>query len=159
MSTRPQPADLLAVARHVAVVGMSDTPGKPAHDIPAELIRRDYAVIPVNPGVEEVLGQPAFDSLEAVPEEITVDIVNVFRPGEEAPDIVRSAVRRGAGTIWLQTGITSDEARALADEAGLAYLEDTCIGTTAREHDLRAQRHKPHRDLAAPETREPPAGS
>jgi uncharacterized protein len=136
----PDPVDVLTAAKRIAVVGMSSDPEKPSHRIPGELIKRNFRVIPVNPTEDRVLGQPAYESLGDIPEEFDLDIVNVFRPAEEAPDIVRAAIDRGVGTVWLQEGIVSDEAREIARDAGLAYFEDTCIGVTAQLHDVQAER-------------------
>ena len=125
--TTIDPLDLLARSRTIAVVGCSATPGKDAHDIPQRISRR-YEVHPVNPKADEIFGRKAYRSLADVPG--PVDIVNVFRPSEEAPGVARQAVAAGAKALWLQTGIRSEEARRIAEEAGLAYVEDVCIGVT-----------------------------
>lgn len=121
-------------AETIAVVGASTTPGKPARYVPAYLKRHGYRVIPVNPFADEVLGERAYDSLADVEEEI--DIVDVFRPSEEVPDIVDEVIARhedrgDAGVVWLQLGITHDEAAARAEEAGLRVVQDHCM---RREH-------------------------
>lgn len=114
----------------VAVVGCSTTPGKDAHDVPRYLLDNGYDVVPVNPFAEEALGRTAYDSLSAVPDE--VDIVNVFRPSEEVPGIVDEALARhdaegDIDALWLQLGITDDEALAEADTAGLTTVQDRCM--------------------------------
>jgi len=113
----------------IAVIGCSTTPGKAAHDVPAYLQRRGYRVIPVNPFADEVLGEPAYDELAAVPE--TIDLVDVFRPAEEVPGIVESvrarhADRGDAGVLWLQLGISHDEAAA-AESDGILVVQDRCL--------------------------------
>lgn len=122
----PDLRGLLESARTIAVVGASTNPTKAAHRIPAALISAGYRVIPVNPGADEIFGRRAYPSLADVPE--SIDIVDVFRPSDEAADIARQAVEVGAGALWLQAGITSPEARTIANEAGLVYVEDACIG-------------------------------
>jgi predicted CoA-binding protein len=110
----------------VAVVGCSTTPGKAAHDIPKYLIDHGYNVIPVNPFADEIFGQDAYDSLAEV--EADIDIVDVFRPSEEVPDIVEGVIdRTDAGVVWLQLGIRHDEAAARAEEAGKRVVQDKCI--------------------------------
>ncbi|WP_348608850.1 CoA-binding protein [Halobaculum rarum] len=114
----------------VAVVGCSSTPGKAAHDIPAYLQDHGYEVIPVNPYADEILGREAYDSLADVDEEI--ELVDVFRPSEEVPGIVddvlgRHEDRGDVKGLWLQLGITDDEALARAEDAGLAATEDRCM--------------------------------
>lgn len=114
----------------VAVVGCSTTPGKAAHDIPEYLVEHGYDVIPVNPYAEEVLGRKAYDSLEEVPDEI--DLVDVFRPSDEIPEIVDAIVERheergDAAAIWLQLDIRHDEAAERAEAAGLRIVQDRCM--------------------------------
>lgn len=124
------PRKLLENAQTIAVVGCSATPGKDAHEIPKEVLQLGWDVRPVNPSAAEIFGRQAYKSLADVPG--PVDIVDVFRPSEEAPGIARQAVAAGARALWLQEGITSPEARRIAEEAGLAYVEDRCIRTEAR---------------------------
>jgi len=110
----------------VAVVGCSSTPGKDAHEIPKYLQAQGYDVIPVNPTADEVLGQPAYDSLSDVEEDI--DIVDVFRPSPEVAGIVDEALARDdVEVIWLQLGIHDDEAVARAEAAGLHVVQDRCM--------------------------------
>jgi len=115
----------------VAVIGCSTTAGKAAHDVPAYLQRQGYEIVPVNPFADEALGVEAYDSITDVPGEI--DIVDVFRPSEEVPGIVDDVLERGGvGTVWLQLGISDDEAAARAEEAGLRVVQDRCMKV---EHD------------------------
>jgi predicted CoA-binding protein len=118
--------DILALDT-IAVVGCSSSPGKAAHDIPKYLIDHGYNVIPINPFAEEIFGREAYDSLADV--EADIDIVDVFRPSEEVPEIVDSALERtaDAGVVWLQLGIRHDEAAARAEEAGKQVVQDKCI--------------------------------
>ncbi len=110
----------------VAVVGCSATPGKDAHEIPKYLQSQGYDIIPVNPYADEILGQPAYDSLTEVKEEI--DIVDVFRPSEEVAGIVDAVLERDdVDIVWLQLGIHDDEAVARAEEAGLRVVQDRCM--------------------------------
>jgi predicted CoA-binding protein len=128
------PKTVLEQADTVAVVGMSTDPGKPSNHIPAELRDHGFRVIPVHPGADEILGEQAYPSLADVP--VPVDVVEVFRPSEEAPDIAREAVAIGAKALWLQRGITSPEARRIAEEAGLDYVEDHCMGVERRRFGI-----------------------
>jgi predicted CoA-binding protein len=116
--------------RRIAVVGCSSTPGKAAHDVPAYLADHGYEIHPVNPFADEILGRAAVDSLSAV--EATVDLVDVFRPSDEVPGIVDEAIDRtetrgDLDALWLQRGITHDEAVARAEAAGLAVVQDRCL--------------------------------
>ncbi|MFI9383034.1 CoA-binding protein [Kutzneria sp. NPDC052558] len=117
--------ELLTSARTIAVVGLSTQPWKAAHSVPASLKAAGYRVIPVHPSADEILGEKAYRSLLDVPDKI--DIVDVFRPADEAPGIAEQAVQVKAGALWLQLGIVSQRAREIAEAAGLTYVEDRCI--------------------------------
>lgn len=114
----------------IAVVGCSTTAGKAAHEIPAYLQQHGYEIHPVNPYAEYVLGNTAVDSLGAV--EDSIDLVNVFRPSDEVAGIVDDTLtrRESVGDIdalWLQLGITDDDALAEAEAAGLTTVQDRCM--------------------------------
>ncbi|MGQ0535706.1 MAG: CoA-binding protein, partial [Methanobacteriota archaeon] len=89
-----------------------------------------YRIFPVNPTASEIAGLIAHPKLSAVP--VRIDLVQVFRPAAEAPAIVTDAARIGAKTVWLQTGLTSPEAREIAAKTGLRYVEDRCMRTEHR---------------------------
>lgn len=113
-------------AERIAVVGCSTTEGKAAHDVPRYLAERGYEIVPVNPFADEVLGETAYDSVTDVPGE--VDVVDVFRPSEEVPEILDAVLDRGDDPVlWLQEGIVHDEAAARAEEAGLTVVQDRCM--------------------------------
>lgn len=110
----------------IAVVGMSNTPGKAAHGVPRYLLDHGYDVIPVNPTADEVQGLPAYDSLSEVDAEI--DVVDVFRPSEEVAGIVDEALERDdVKVIWTQLGIADDEAAERAEAAGNRVVQDHCL--------------------------------
>ncbi|MFB6207082.1 MAG: CoA-binding protein [Haloglomus sp.] len=110
----------------IAVVGMSDTPGKAAHGVPQYLIEHGYDVIPVNPTTDEVQGLSAYDSLSAV--EADIDIVDVFRPSEEVPGIVDEVLGRDdVDVVWLQLNIRDDEAGERVEASGRTFVQDRCL--------------------------------
>jgi len=119
---------LLTEATTIAMVGASSNPDKTSHGIMQKLQSVGYRVIPVNPRETEILGERSYPSLIDVPERI--DIVDVFRRSEDTPGIADEAVTIGAKVLWLQSGITSDEAAARAKAGGLTVVMDTCIGAT-----------------------------
>ena len=118
-----------------AVVGLSADPTKSAHSVPAAMAAYGWRVIPVNPHAETLLGEKVYRRLADIPE--PVDVVNVFRPAAEAADVVTQAVEIGAKAVWLQLGIVSPEARRIATEAGLLYVEDRCTAVERARHDIR----------------------
>jgi predicted CoA-binding protein len=109
----------------ITVVGASDATAKPAHYVPAHMQHYGWRIIPVNPHADEILGESVYRSLADIPEQI--GLVDVFRPSLATPDIARQAVATGATALWLQLGIMSEEARAIAEAAGLLYVEDRCL--------------------------------
>ena len=109
----------------ITVVGASVAPAKAAHAVPAHMQRHGWRIIPVNPHASTILGEPVYRTLADVPEQ--VGLVDVFRPPWQAPDIARQAVAAGATALWLQLGIASTAARAIAEDAGLLYVEDRCL--------------------------------
>ena len=121
------PREILEAATVVAVVGASRNIDKSAYAIPRQLQMFGFRVIPVNPFAESILGEKSYPTLASIPEK--VDLVNVFRPSEDAAEVVRQAIAIGAPAVWLQQGIVSDEGRRLAEEAGIDYVEDRCTGT------------------------------
>ena len=118
--------EVLESANTIAVVGCSSTPGKDAHEIPKYLLEAGYDVVPINPFAEEIFGEDTYDSLADVPDKI--DIVDVFRPSDEVPDIVDAALDRADDPlIWLQLGIRHDDAIEKADAAGYRVVADRCM--------------------------------
>jgi predicted CoA-binding protein len=117
---------LLTAATTIAMVGASSNPEKTSHGIMQKLQSVGYRVIPVNPRETEILGERAYPSLIDVPERI--DIVDVFRRAEDTPGIADEAVTIGAKALWLQSGITNEDAAARATKGGLITVMDECIG-------------------------------
>mgnify|MGYP002760716265 FL=1 len=113
-------------AETIAVVGCSATPGKAAHGVPKYLQEHGYRIVPVNPTTDEVLGEPAYDSLSDVEE--TVDLVDVFRPSAEVSSIVDETLdREDVDTVWLQLGIRDGEAGERVTDSGRRFIQDKCL--------------------------------
>jgi len=119
------PEHILRTCNTLAIVGASRDPQKSAHGVPMSLKRAGFKIVPVNPKVDGPLfGEVAYPSLSAIPH--PVDVVVVFRPSKDVPPIAQEAVAIGAKALWLQLGITSLEAKTIALQAGLLYVEDQC---------------------------------
>src|SRR5207248_9732084 len=114
--------------RTIAVVGASADVSKAAHKVPGYLQSQGYRILPVNPRGGELFGEHVFRSLSEI--DVPVDVVEVFRPAEEAPEIARQAIAIGAKVLWLQLGIISEEARRIAEAAGLTVVMNRCMGET-----------------------------
>jgi predicted CoA-binding protein len=126
--------DVYRTTRTIAVVGASTKEDRPAHYIPRYLGSQGYRIVPVNPREPELFGQRAFASLRAV--DVPIDVVEVFRPPEEAEGVAREAVAIGAKVLWFQPGTHTPEAVQLAAAAGLTVVSERCMGVTHGELGL-----------------------
>jgi len=131
--TQPDPiADLLQRAKTIAVVGLSSNPLRPSHGVTAYMQSHGYRIIPVNPRIEESLGEKAYATLSDVPEKI--DIVNIFRRSEFVEAIVDEAIRLKVPAIWMQEDVIHEKAAEKARQAGIFVVMDRCI---LKEHRAR----------------------
>jgi len=117
--------EILSTSKTIAVVGLSDRPGRPSYGVSAYMARQGYRIVPVNPNCAQVLGEQSYARLEDVP--VPVDIVDIFRRSEFVPQIVEAAIKIGARCIWMQEGVVHQAAAARAREAGLFVVMDRCI--------------------------------
>ena len=125
-------AHLLQRAKTIAVVGLSNSPLRPSHGVSAYMQTQGYHIIPVNPEIEEALGERAYPSLKAVPDKI--DIVNVFRRPEFVDEIVDQAIELKVPAIWMQESVINEKAAERARKAGIFVVMDQCI---LKEHKVR----------------------
>lgn len=116
---------ILENAKTIAVVGLSDNPERTSHQISKAMQENGYRIIPVNPKVDEVLGEKSFRSLEDIPGD--VDIINVFRRPEHLPVIAEEAARTNCRTFWAQQGVVNEEAYNYLQEYGFTVIMDLCI--------------------------------
>jgi predicted CoA-binding protein len=127
---RAELRSLLGEAKVVAVVGVSSKPDRPSNEVASYLQEHGYRIVPVNPNETEVLGEHAYASLTDIPDDVQVDVVDVFRRPEHTPEVARDAVAIGAKVLWLQEGIVNEEAARIAQEAGLDVIMGVCIKKT-----------------------------
>lgn len=118
---------LLGEARTIAVVGLSPDPRRPSNRVATYLREHGYEIVPVNPAVDEVLGVRSYPTLLDIPPSTRIDVVDVFRRAEHTPDVARDAAAIGARVLWLQEGIISEEAMAIAQDAGMEIIMGVCI--------------------------------
>jgi predicted CoA-binding protein len=130
--------EILERSKVIAVVGASRDVDKPSGSVPQLMQKHGWRIIPVNPFADELFGERCYKSLLDIPEK--VDLVDVFRPSADTPPIARDAVAIRAGALWLQSGIANVEARRIAEEAGIDYVEDECVAVVRSIHRLRAPR-------------------
>jgi predicted CoA-binding protein len=123
---------LLARVRTIAVVGLSDKPGRDSNMVARYLQGVGYRIVPVNPNVADVLGERSYPSVTAIPASVSVDLVDVFRRSDQVLPTVDEAIQRRAPAVWMQLGVANAEAAARAHAAGMTVVEDRCI---MREHE------------------------
>ena len=119
--------EILKETRNVAVVGLSPKESRPSFRVASYLKAVGYRIVPIRPGVNEVLGEKAYPSLTDIPSEIEIDVVDIFRRPEEVLPIVEEAIKRGAKTVWMQEGIINKEAAQKAIRAGMKVVMDRCM--------------------------------
>jgi uncharacterized protein len=120
---------LLNSVHSIAVVGLSPNPARPSFRVAQALQGFGYRIIPVRPMVSEVLGEKAYSDLESLPD--LPDIVDVFRSAEYVPAIVESCIKLGIKNLWLQEGVTNEEAALRAQKAGINVVMNRCMGRDA----------------------------
>lgn len=116
---------ILKDAKTIAVVGLSNNPERTSYQVSKAMQESGYKIIPINPTVDTVLGETAYDSLTEVDEPF--DIINVFRRPEFLPDIANEAIKTNCRVFWAQQGIVNEEAYNLLKEEGFTVMMDLCI--------------------------------
>ncbi|HYA54372.1 MAG TPA: CoA-binding protein [Thermoplasmata archaeon] len=119
--------DVLGRARTIAVVGLSDKPERDSNEVARYLQSQGYRIVPVNPMLPEVLGERSYPSLSAIPPDVKVDIVDIFRRSDQVPPVVDEAIARRDPVVWMQLGVEHAAAAAKARAAGLTVFENLCI--------------------------------
>ena len=128
------PKEVMRKYKVIAVVGASRNPDKEAYTVPAYLQEHGYTIIPVNPTAETILGVKAYPSLAEIPEQVArgVDVVDVFRPSEELPQVAKQVAEMKGRTgrpkvFWGQLGLENEEAKKILSEANVDYVMDRCM--------------------------------
>jgi len=126
--------DQVLAMHTIAVVGLSKDPSRPSHDVASYLRDHGYRIVPINPTLQEVLGEKAYPSLLSLPDSLKreVDIVDIFRRAEDVPPIVAEAVKLHASlghpkVVWMQLGIINEVSARQARDAGLLVVMDRCL--------------------------------
>ncbi|MGD1100379.1 MAG: CoA-binding protein [Thermoplasmata archaeon] len=127
VATDAELRDVLARAKTIAVVGLSDKPDRDSNEVARYLQSQGYRIVPVNPMLTEVLGEKAYPSLSAIPADVRVDLVDVFRRSDQVPPVAEEAIARGAKVLWMQLGVENAAAAAKARGAGMTVFENLCI--------------------------------
>ncbi len=119
--------EILTHAKTIAVVGLSDKPERDSNEVSRYLQSQGYRIIPVNPMLEEVLGEKSYPSVSAIPSGTRIDIVDVFRRSDQVPPVATESIARGVPVLWMQLGVEHPEAAARARANGLTVFENLCI--------------------------------
>jgi predicted CoA-binding protein len=137
MPARRSAREVLERTTTIAVVGASRDPFKAGGSVPIGLQQRGFRIIPINPFASVLFGERVYRSLAEIPEK--VDLVDVFRPAPDAPAIARQAVAIGAKALWLQLDIRSEDARRIAEAAGLDFIEDECTAVVSSLYRIKKE--------------------
>ena len=121
------PVEIPTVAITLDCSRISTNAAKEAHRVPAALATIGFRIVPIHPTADEILGEVAYRSLTDIPDDVHVDVVQVFRPPAEIPALAEAAVAIGAAALWMQIGLHSAEARTIAEAAGLDVVESQCM--------------------------------
>jgi len=119
--------DILSTCKTVAVVGISPKEDRPSYIVASYLKSKGYRIIPVRPDGDMVIGEKVYHSLQEIPKEIKVDVVDIFRKSEDVPPIIEEAIQRRARVVWMQERIVNVESAAKAKRAGLKVVMDRCM--------------------------------
>jgi predicted CoA-binding protein len=119
--------DILSAYKTVAVVGISPKEDRPSYMVASYLKSKGYRIIPIRPDGDMIIGEKVYHSLQEIPKEIEVDVVDIFRKSEDVPPIVEEAIQRRAKVVWMQEGIVNVESAVKAERAGLKVVMDRCI--------------------------------
>jgi predicted CoA-binding protein len=123
--------EILQSVKTIASVGLSSNPEKESYGIVLYLKDQGYRIIPVNPTASEILDEKAYPDLTSIPEK--VDLVQVFRKPEDVPPVVDEAIKIGAQAIWMQEGISNEEAAQRARAAGMKVVMNACMRVAHRQ--------------------------
>ncbi len=130
------PDEVLRKYHVIAVIGASKNPEKDANTVPAFMKEKGYAIIPVNPTADQILGEKAYPTLLDLPSEVAnrIEVVDVFRPSEELPEVARQVIelRKRYGrplVFWAQLGLENEEAKRTLSAAGIPYVMNACMRT------------------------------
>lgn len=118
---------LLTRARTIAIVGLSDKPDRDSNEVARYLQSQGYRIIPVNPMIPEVLGEKSYPTISALPPELHVDILDIFRRSEQVPPVVQEGLQRGVGAIWMQLGVENPAAAEMARARQVPVYQNLCI--------------------------------
>jgi predicted CoA-binding protein len=117
-------------ARTIAVVGLSDNPARPSYGVARYLQQQGYRIIPVNPNIQQVLGEQAYPDLISVPD--AIDLVDIFRRSDKVAPSVDEAITKGVSTIWMQLGVVDEQAAQRARDAGITVIMNRCLAVEHR---------------------------
>ena len=118
--------DILKTSKVIVIVGLSPKEHRASNQVAKYMQENGYKIIPVYPREETILGEKVYRSLDEI--DFDVDIVDIFRKGEDTPPIVEKAVKlKGIKCVFLQEGVKNEKSKEIANNAGVYYVEDSCI--------------------------------
>lgn len=130
--------NIIEDSKVIAVIGCSKKPGRASCRVASYLQEHGYRIIPVHPDYEEVLGEQTYPTVYDIPEDIQIDIVDIFRRSDQTAKMIDQVIKRKELTgqepvVWTQIGVSSEEAKEKAEKAGLRYVENKCLMVEHRQ--------------------------
>jgi hypothetical protein len=119
--------ETLSNSKTIAIVGISPREDRPSYRVASYLQSKGYRIVPVRPDGDAILGEKVYHSLTEIPGEVQIDVVDIFRKSEDVLPVVHEAIQRGAKVIWMQEGVTHEEAARKARQAGMKVFMDCCM--------------------------------
>ena len=123
----------LANCQTIAVVGLSPKPHRDSFRVSKYMQDHGFRIVPINPNAPEVLGEKSYASLTEAAQHERIDMVNCFRNAEDIPPLAAEAIAIGAKSLWLQLGVTNEDAAKAATEAGLVVVQNRCLMVEHRQ--------------------------
>lgn len=124
--------DIINSTKTIAIIGLSSSPNRTSHRIGKYMVDKGFTIVPVNPNEESVFGLKSYSKISDVPDDLQIDMVNIFRNSRYTADMVQEIVEWSKSTgqkpvIWTQIGVSSNEAKKIAEKNGFTYIEDKCL--------------------------------
>lgn len=129
--------EIINTTKTIAIIGLSSNPYRTSYRIGKYLLDEGFTIIPINPNEESVFGLKSYSKISEVPDDTRIDMINIFRNSNYTAAMVQEAIKWSESSgqkpvIWTQIGVSSDEAKRIADENGFTYIQDKCLMV---EHD------------------------
>jgi hypothetical protein len=119
---------ILRAARTIAVVGLSPTPSRPSHFVAEYLQRAGYRIVPVRPGIDSILGEPAYPDLRTAADRAgPFEVIDIFRRSEFVAELAGDLLALRPRLVWMQVGVRDEATARRLEAAGITVVMDRCL--------------------------------